>query len=82
MIGHAAHGHPIAVHGVDSLLDHALGVDRSGTKERWLGAEHPPAHGANMDADLDGENDGLIQGDAEVLGHQPRGLAAALSCFL
>src|ERR1700730_14393493 len=57
---------------------------RSGTKERRLGPEHPSAHGADMDADLDGEYDGVIQvhGDGYASGvPEPRRRAATALAF-
>jgi hypothetical protein len=71
VIGDAAHGHAIVVHGLDSFLDDTLCIERSRPKEGRLCPKHAAARRTDVHTHDYGEHNGLIE--VKVDGH-PRGV--------
>src|SRR5205823_280706 len=57
----SAGGQPIAVDGLDCLLNHTAGIDGVRPKKGRLGAELAAARSATMDAHLDSQDDRLLE---------------------
>lgn len=63
--GDPANRQAILKDGLGGLLDDAIGVDRVGAQKRQLGSEVEVAAGTVVDADLDGEEDRLVEVDID-----------------